>query len=151
MAARAAGFAGAESHGRDVAALVDHLSVAWRRPQRVLYLAGADRTMDVAAALGPLGHDVTTAIVYDAVKATRFSDVALLALREGAIDAVLHYSARTAEAFVACCGADIPLDPAPFRHLCLSAKVGEVLRSAGGSRILVAERPDEEALLALLA
>ena len=150
-AARALGFAEAESPGRDVEALIAHIAAHWRRPHRVLYLAGADRTADLAAALGPLGHDVTVATVYDAVKTVRFSDAARKALQEGSIDAVLHYSARTAEAFIACCGADMPLATAPFRHVCLSHKVGEVLRSAGGRRILVAERPDEDAMLALLA
>src|SRR5206468_2971227 len=102
QAARALGFADVTMAGRDVAGLLSH-GRAWPARQRVLYLAGADHTMDLPAALAPDGHHVEVALVYDAVMTERFAEDAALALRQSRIDAVLHYSARTAQAFLACC------------------------------------------------
>jgi uroporphyrinogen-III synthase len=148
--ARAAGFIDVTSTGRDVDSLVAHIARSWRSPRRILYLAGSDRSADLAARLAPLGHDVSVATVYEARKATAFDAGVRAEIRSGAIDAVLHYSVRTAEAFVSCCGDEVGLRDLALRHLCLSAKVGEVLRSAGAGRVAVAERPDEEALFLLL-
>jgi uroporphyrinogen-III synthase len=150
-AARRAGFSEVASAGRDVAALVAQIAQAWDGPRRILYLAGSDRSSDLAEALSPLGHAVQVVEVYDAVKSTCFSDRASSALREGSIEAVLHYSARTAEAFVSCCQGVVEVSAARPRHLCLSAKVADVLTAAGAATVEVAARPDEDALLARLA
>jgi uroporphyrinogen-III synthase len=150
QAARAFGFADVIMAGRDVAGLLAHGRSAWPAHQRVLYLAGADHTMDLAAALAPEGHAVEVAIVYDAVETERFAVDAALALRQRRIDAVLHYSARTAQAFLACCEGTIPLARTELRHLCLSGRVADVLVSAGVHAVEVAARPDEEALFALI-
>jgi uroporphyrinogen-III synthase len=149
-AARSAGFTDVTSTGRDAAAMVGHIAERWSGPRRVLYLAGADRATDMAAALAPLGHAVTVAVVYDATKAVRLAAPTRLALTQGTIDAVLHYSARTAETYAAL-SADIVDRGAPRPlHLCLSAKVAEALRHFGERNLAVAVRPDEDALFALL-
>src|SRR5580704_13937362 len=51
--ARAMGFKAVETLGRDLDALIDHVRRAWTAPRHVLYLAGADRTGDLAACLTP--------------------------------------------------------------------------------------------------
>src|SRR5207244_3610060 len=99
-AARRFGFGDVIVAGRDVAGLLTHVRGAWPPGQRALYLAGADHTMDLAATLAPEGHHVTVTLVYDALPAGRFAAAVALALSEGSVDAVLHYSARTAQAFV---------------------------------------------------
>jgi uroporphyrinogen-III synthase len=62
---------------------------------------------------------------------------------------VLHLSRRSAELFVEGARASGVAGPAEdVRHLCLSAQVAEPL--AGASRVTVAARPEEAALIALL-
>ena len=150
QAAREFGFGDVTIAGRDVAGLLAHGRSAWPPHQRVLYLAGADHTMDLAAALAPDGHCVEVALVYDAVGTERFAEDVALALRQSRIDAVLHYSARTAQAFMACCQGVVALADTRLRHLCLSGRVADVLVSAGVQRVEVAARPEEEALFALI-
>ena len=117
---------------------------------------GRRPSADLAARLTPLGHRVATAIVYDAFKAERFSAPARRALEQGEVGAVLHFSARTAEAFLSCLGAENgfgaenALARDPPRHLCLSARVAATLRAAGTERVEVAAYPEEGALLAML-
>jgi uroporphyrinogen-III synthase len=149
--AKTLGHADIVTAGRDVAGLADHVARHWHRPHRALYLAGADRSGDLGALLGPLGHRVELAIVYDAIKTRTFSAAARQALLAGEVEAVLHYSARTAEAFVDCMAASGLAGRIAARQLCLSRKVAEVLVAAELGPIATAERPDEDTLLALLA
>ena len=64
---------------------------------------------------------------------------------------MLHYSARTAAAFVAA-ASRTRLDDAiaDVRHVCLSAEVAAPLRAAGVCVTDVAKEPNEKALLACL-
>jgi uroporphyrinogen-III synthase len=71
------------------------------------------------------------------------------AFASGTIDAVLHYSARTAAAFVAAAKtAGISDLSIQTRHLCLSTQVAVPLATAGAKAIEVASEPNEQALLA---
>jgi uroporphyrinogen-III synthase len=149
-AARGAGFRDVIFAGRDVDALVAAIGAAWASPRRILYPAGTDRSADLQARLSPLGHEVVIAEVYRATRAQRFSAAGAAALASGSIGAVLHFSARTAEAFVACSRGIVLLDGQGIVHLCLSDRVADILRSAGAARVLVSERPEEDALLGLI-
>jgi uroporphyrinogen-III synthase len=148
--ARAMGFKAVETLGRDLDALIDHVRRAWTAPRHVLYLAGADRTGDLAACLTPGGHRVTLTVVYEAHQAQQFDPAVEQALRGGKVDVVLHYSARTADAFIACLGGRPGLAAHDLRHLCLSRKVASVLAEAGAAKVAFASRPEEDALLALI-
>ena len=70
---------------------------------------------------------------------------------EGALDGVLHFSTRSAEAYLACAARggirDRALAPA---HYCLSRQVAVPLTAAGAAAVLIAARPDEAALLELV-
>ena len=68
-----------------------------------------------------------------------------------AIDGVLHYSRRSAEAYLAAARQAGLLEAALNNpvHYCLSARVAEPLRLAGAARLRIAARPDEAALLDL--
>jgi uroporphyrinogen-III synthase len=113
----------------------------------LLYLAGSERAGDVAAALQPHGLQVETTIVYRTVMVADLRPDLRAALAAGRIDAVLHYSARTAEAFLAATAAAGLTDTSTrIRHLCLSAQVAAPLLAAGAQAVEVASEPNEPAL-----
>jgi uroporphyrinogen-III synthase len=154
-AARAAGFPDVTTAGGDVRELAQclrewaHREDAGRHP--LLHLAGDDRSGDLAGDLAAEGRSVHTAVVYRAVKADRFPPAAASALAAGEIDGVLHFSRRSAEAYIACARAAALLDQAlAIAHYCLSAQVAEPLKAAGAPTIHIAARPDEAALIALI-
>jgi len=152
-AAQAAGFAevvSADGNADDLARLV-----AARAPSGanhpLLWLAGEDRAGDLAGALAPHAITVHTVVVYRAVAETTLPDEVRAALETGRLDGVLHYSRRSADAFDAIAmAAGIDLKSLPTKHYCLSAQVAAPLTQIGVASIVVAARPDEAALLALL-
>jgi len=151
-AAAAAGFASIVSADGDVEALVrltaSTLPVA---DLPLLYCAGEERAGDLAGALHLRGLRVETAVVYRAVMTTDLTPDVRAAFVQGTIDAVLHYSARTAAAFVAAAAmAGIRDLSIQTRHLCFSAQVALPLAAAGAKAVEVASEPNEQALLALV-
>jgi uroporphyrinogen-III synthase len=151
-AARAAGFTQVTAAGGDLTDLVAVIARALPPgADPVLYLAGETRSGDLAAALAP--HKVTTemVVVYRAVPVSRLSASAAALLRAGEVDGVLHYSRRSAAAFLAAADGDgVTAALGTLRHFCLSEQVAEPLRAAGLAAIAVAARPQENELLALL-
>jgi uroporphyrinogen-III synthase len=150
-AARAAGFSSvssADGDQRDLARLIGAQHVG-KLP--LLYLAGEDRAGDLAAAVAGYGITTKTAVVYRAAQPTRFPPAVAAALMAGEVDGVLHFSRRSAEAFVACGKVAGLLDRAlaPIQY-CLSQAVAEPLSAAGAGRIAIAERPDEASLISLV-
>jgi uroporphyrinogen-III synthase len=106
----------------------------------------------LAAALQAHGLRVEVVIVYRATVVTELTPDVRAALASGAIDAVLHYSTRTAAAFVdAATRAGIEDLSIQARHFCLSTQVAAPLAAAGVTAIDVASEPNEPALLALLS
>jgi uroporphyrinogen-III synthase len=117
----------------------------------LLYLAGADRAGDLIGDLAVHGIAAELAVVYRAVPAP-FPLALIKALRAEQVDAVLHFSRRSAESYFAGAAAmGIPALALAARHFCLSEQVAEPLRAAGAARVAVAKRPDEAALIELLA
>ncbi|HYC18668.1 MAG TPA: uroporphyrinogen-III synthase [Pseudolabrys sp.] len=148
-AAREAGFEDITSAGGDVRDLVRTL-VARQADARapVLYLAGEDRAADLLVELSTRGIAAEMRIVYRAVT-TSFPPALIEALKAGAIDAVMHFSRRSAANYVAGAKkADIARPALAVRHFCLSRQVAEPL--AGAGQIAIAARPDEAALIELL-
>jgi uroporphyrinogen-III synthase len=149
-AARAAGFAdvrSADGDKADLAALIRADYEAARGP--LLYLAGEDRVgeLDLAAS----GIAVVTTVIYRAVATERFPAAVAAALAAGAIDGVLHFSARSAQAYLTCASrADVIAPALAPLQLCLSAAVAEPLAAAGATSIRIASRPDEAAMLELM-
>jgi uroporphyrinogen-III synthase len=145
-AARAAGFrdiSSADGDQSDLAALIRTRLGAARGP--LLYLAGEDR----AGELDVGGIRLRTVVAYRAVKAERFPPEVEAALAAGSLDGVLHFSRRSAEAYLEC-AARAGLMAAALRpqHFCLSSQVAQPLVTAAGIRI--ATQPNEVALLALV-
>ena len=73
------------------------------------------------------------------------------ALASGAVDGVLHFSARSAAAFVAALAAADLRTPLALPQFCVSSEVARPLAAAGAPDLRVAARPDEAGLLALVA
>jgi uroporphyrinogen-III synthase len=137
-AAKAAGFCKAEAHGGDVLGLARFVEENLQPSSRpLLYLSGAETSGDLAGVLAKNGFEVERCILYDAVPA---SSVVV----EHA-DGVLLYSPRTARIWSELVPEQIA---APMIHFCLSANVARALPQP--RRILVADSPNESAMLALL-
>jgi len=151
-AARAAGFGEAAAVGRDVDDLLCRIG-GWAAPgdAPLLYLAGEETSRELAGPLAEQGLRIETVVVYRAVKADRMPPRVGAALAAGALDGVLHFSRRSAEAYVDCAGASDLLERALApRHYCLSRQVAGPLEAAGAGGIRVAPRPEESALLDLI-
>lgn len=150
-AAREAGFNQLQSADGDADDLVELVKRAVPAPGPLLYLAGADRARDTAGQLADAGYRIDTAIVYRAHQATQLPAAVAQALREGTIEGVLHFSKRTADAFLtAAAGSNLSLNTLRCHHFCLSGQIAEAFQAKGVARIAVAARPEEAAVLALV-
>jgi len=149
-AATAAGFdpvRSADGAVDDLVALVAARLANATKP--LLYLAGEQRAGDLAGALQSLGLQVETAVVYRLVAVANLAPELRGLLAAGRIDAVLHYSARSASAFLAALAtAGIAVSSINIKHLCLSSEVAAALIAAGARTVEVAAEPNEKALLA---
>jgi uroporphyrinogen-III synthase len=150
QAMRMAGFTNvisADGNVNDLAALV---AARLQPVAPLLYLAGEERSGDLAGALRGQNFAVQTVLVYRAIAADKLSPAAADALAAG-LDGVLHFSRRSAEAYVnAAHGSSLITEAltGPV-HYCLSARVAEPLKAAGAANVRIAARPDEMALLDL--
>ena len=127
-AARAAGFLGQAYVAPNAVALAFELGKR-RARNRVVYLAGRNRKPDIETALSVLDQAVDVVEVYEAVAAHRLEDYVAKAIADNTVDAVLHYSRRSATLF-----ADLVLTTevdARTLHVCLSADVAAALAGEG--------------------
>ena len=149
-AMRAAGFSDVSSADGDVIALADLVATRTKPGAALLYLAGAERSGDLAGALRKQNFAVRTAVIYRTVAAENLPPQAAAALAAG-IHGVLHYSRRSAEAYIAAARRADLAEAAVTNpiHFCLSAAIATPLLSAGATDVRVAAKPDEAALLAL--
>jgi len=149
-AARAAGFTDVTSAEGDVHELVRLVAERHRGNAPLLYLAGEHRAADLVGELARQGIEAEMRIVYRA-GAAPFPPALTDALRDGTLDAVLHYSKRSAENYVAGArAAGIAAAALAVRHVCLSAQVAAPLQDAGATNVAVAAHPDEASLIELL-
>ncbi|MCI4678523.1 uroporphyrinogen-III synthase [Rhodoblastus acidophilus] len=127
-------------------ALAERL-VAEMKPASALYFAGRERKPVLEDRLRAAGWAVAVVEIYDARPVAGWPDEVLAALRDGRIDAVLHYSPRSAGAALSLIGGAA----SRLSHFCLSQDVADICaRWAPTERIFTASQPDEEALLKLL-
>src|SRR5260370_572938 len=96
----------------------------------LLYLTGEHRAGDLE--LAPSAAAIVTAVVYRMAKVERFPASVATALAQGQIDGALHFSRRSAQAYIDCAGRagllGRALDPL---HFCLSRQVAEPLVAQG--------------------
>jgi uroporphyrinogen-III synthase len=155
-AARNAGFEQVIPAGGDASALRDCVLASvkaktLKKASPLLYLAGADLARDLAGELGERGFTVVTQTTYRMVPLSRLPREACDAFAANRVEAVLHYSRRSARAFlesVRAAGVEISALSVP--QCCISPGVASVVRDAGATQVMVAGSPDENALFALL-
>jgi len=150
-AMRPAGFADVTSAQGDVGDLAELAAARIKPGTSLLYLAGADRSGDLAGVLSGRGFAVSRAVIYRAVPAGALLPAAVAAMADG-IDGVLHFSRRSSETYVNAARASGLVEDAvkgPI-HFCMSAQVAEPLIQAGAADTRVAPEPTEAALLALI-
>jgi uroporphyrinogen-III synthase len=150
-AARDAGFRDVRSAQGDASALIRLIAERYANESAPhLYLAGVARAADIKSALAGKGIKVTTVEVYSTVT-TGFPPDLLTAIEQSRLDAVLHFSRRSAENFViGAKTAGLAAKALALKQLCLSAQVAEPLTLARAQDVVIARRPDEASLLALL-
>jgi len=147
---RAVGFTDVTSADGNVTDLANLVAARMKPTARLLYLAGEERSGDLAGTLRARDFAVDTALVYRVLVAAALPRHAAEALAAG-IGGVLHFSRRSAEAYVNAArnsGLTEAALTAPS-HYCLSARIAEPLAHAGAVKLRVAARPEEAALIEL--
>jgi uroporphyrinogen-III synthase len=155
-AARHIGFEQVIPAKGDAASLRDLVAAsvkakALKKASPLLYLAGADLARDLAGELGERGFTVVTQTTYRMIPLSSLPRETCDAFAANQIEAVLHYSRRSARAFlesVRAAGVEISALSVP--QCCISAGVASVVRDAGATRVMAAAAPDENALFAAL-
>jgi uroporphyrinogen-III synthase len=155
-AARAAGFDRVIVADGDAAGLRDTVLASARarelkKTSTLLYLAGADLARDLAGELGERGFNVVTQTTYRMIPVPGLPNDACDAFAASRIEAVLHYSRRSARAFLeAARTAGVEISALAVPQCCLSDAVASIVREAGASQVMVARSPDENALFEAL-
>ena len=154
--ARHLGFEQVISAGGDAMALRDTVlgavkSKVVKKTHPLLYLAGADLARDLAGDFRQRGFTVVTQTTYRMVPVSSLPRQTSEAFAANHVEAVLHYSRRSAAAFLeAVRAAGVEISALSVPQFCVSAGVASVLREAGATGVMAAASPDENALFALL-
>ena len=118
---------------------------------KLLYLAGADLSRDLSGELGADGFEVITRTTYRMVALAGLSRETREAFAANEVEAVLHYSQRSARAFLEAARADgVEISALAVPQCCISANVAAILHEAGAVQVLSAASPDENALFGAL-
>jgi len=155
-AARAAGFENVFSASGDAASLRDLVLARARtkelkKSRPLLYLAGADLARDLGGELGERGFTVVTHTTYRMTPVPGLPRETCEAFAANRVEAVLHYSRRSARAFLdASRNAGVEISALAIPQCCISDGVAAVMRDAGATQVMVAASPDENALFGAL-
>lgn len=152
VAARAAGFAEVRAAGGDAVsllAMVTDVVPAGEKP--LLYLSANEISRDLGAALGGSGIRVERIPVYRMALRTELPADVQAAFSRGAIEAVLHYSRRTALAYLTAADrAGIGEAARSMLQVCLSEVIASALHEKGATRLVAARAPSEASLFEAL-
>jgi uroporphyrinogen-III synthase len=155
-AARRLGFGTVMTANGDAAALRDLVlervrAKRLKKTSALLYLAGADLSRDLSAELGEKGFTVVTQTTYRMAPVASLPREACDGFAANRIEAVLHYSRRSARVFLEAAGAaGVEISALAIPQCCISEAVASILRDAGATHIMVAASPDENALFGAL-
>ncbi len=155
-AARRAGFGDVAAAEGDAAALRELIVAGVRaktlkKASTLLYLAGADLAGDLAGELGKRGFSVVTHTTYRMIPMAKLPQDACAAFAANGIEAVLHYSRRSARAFLdAARAAGVEISALAIPQCCISDAVALIVRDAGATQVVVARAPDEDGLFEAL-
>ena len=155
-AAHRAGFDNVIPANGDAASLRDSVLAGvkakeLKKASTLLYLAGADLARDLAGELGERGFTVVTHTTYRMIPVSSLPREACDAFAASGIEAVLHYSRRSARAFLnAARAGGVEISALAIPQCCISAAVASVVRDAGATQVTAAASPDENALFEVL-
>jgi uroporphyrinogen-III synthase len=155
-AARGAGFENVISANGDAGTLRDLVLARVKTKQLqktspLLYFAGADLARDLGGELGQRGFTVVTHTTYRMAPVPGLPRETCEAFAGNRVEAVLHYSRRSARAFVeAARNAGVEISALAIPQCCISDGVASVMRDAGATQVMAAASPDENALFAVL-
>jgi uroporphyrinogen-III synthase len=155
-AAHRAGFDNVISASGDAANLRDFVVASvkakeLKKASMLLYLAGADLARDLAGELGEHGFTVVTHTTYRMIAVPNLPHEARDAFAASRIEAVLHYSRRSARAFLEAARAGgVEISALAIPQCCISGAVASVVRDAGAAQVTVAASPNENALFEVL-
>lgn len=155
-AARGIGFENVIPANGDAASLRDAVlggvkAKELKKASTLLYLAGADLARDLAGELGERGFTVVTQTTYRMNPVSSLPSEVSDAFATNRVEAVLHYSRRSARAFLeAVRTAGVEISALAIPQCCISAAVASVVRDAGATRVLAAASTDENALFETL-
>lgn len=118
----------------------------------LLHLAGEQVAFDLEAALGQHGFEVRTHTVYRTEPAAALPAAARDGLENTAFDGVVLMSPRTAKVYAELVAAAGLADATQgLVHFCLSEAVAQELRALGPVNAVVAQAPNSQEMLALIA
>ena len=117
----------------------------------VAHVAGETVAGDLGRLVVGAGFEYRRHVLYEAVPAERLTERAARAISAGEVDGVLFFSPRTAATFVSLARAE-GLTEACLGMVayCLSPAVAERAHRLAWRRVVTADRPDQEALIAAL-
>jgi len=155
-AARHAGFENVIPANGDASRLRDLVLASakakeLKKTSPLLYLAGADLARDLAGELGERGFTVVTHTTYRMSPVSGLPRQTCDAFAANQVEAVLHYSRRSARAFLeAARAAGVEISALAIPQCCISDGVASIVRDAGAMQVMVAATPDENALFGAL-
>ena len=155
-AAHRAGFDNVIPANGDAASLRDSVLASvkakeLKKTSPLLYLAGADLARDLAGELGERGFTVVTHTTYRMIPVSSLPREACDAFAASGIEAVLHYSRRSARAFLdAARAGGVEISALAIPQCCISAAVASVVRDAGAAQVMAAASSNENALFEVL-
>ena len=145
--ARAAGFTDVRSADGDAKALAE-ATRRWATPKGILlHVCAQDAPGTLADSLTAAGFPVRRCPLYTIEPALALSADAEAALNQGTLDAAMFFSPRTARIFGALSHAS-PTEN--LTALCISPATAQVLAPGRFAKIAVAEKPNQDAMLALV-
>ena len=135
---------------QDLIALAGETCEPARAP--LVHLAGEDLAFDLKSELEERGFSVVQPVLYRTAAKSALSAAAKSELESGGLAGVILMSPRTAKTYARLIAeADLEGAIGPVMHFCLSAAVAEQISSLPEPRYLVATRPREDDLLAMIA
>ena len=151
--ARSAGFAPVRNAGGDANALASLLIARGSPIQgRLLHAAGEETAGHMKETLEANGFTVETVVLYGVEAAVSFPESAVKVMREGALDGVLLFSPRSARIFATLLSSEgLAHACARLTAFCISEATANGLGSLSFGRVAIAEAPNQQAVLDLLA
>ena len=152
-AAELAGFARIECADGDAKALADAVP-RWAKPENgaLFHAASVESEHRLQALLVPKGYLVRAEVLYEVVACDALPAIVRAALAKDALDAVFHFSPRSAAAFRDCVSrAHLAGTCARLWAVCISQATAEALNPLEFREVVVAAKPNQDALLDCLA